>query len=138
MRGVFVVGSRVLRTRTVRNAGKFVVTRGSSLSYDPPPTTHPPTNASHSSTTKVKQYVPTNPQRQNSSTAARTKEGYNCNTPRAWWHLHFLTILHLPGDSASSLRERLVIPPYRGVETFRPLCHRGHRCLMLEAGMAQA
>ena len=100
----------------------------------PPPTTHPPTNPP--------------PQRYNSSGAVRTDQSttaaqyipqrYTCGTPGAGWDLHFLTIFHLPGESASRLRERIFMPPARGVRVRRPLCCREQRGLMCEAGVARA
>ena len=56
----------------------------------------------------------------------------------AGWNLHFSTILHLPGESASRPRERLFMHPARGVGTRRPLCRRGHRGLMCGEGVARA
>ena len=50
----------------------------------------------------------------------------------------FFTILYLWGKSASRSRERLFMPPARGVVTRRRLRRRGHRGLVCEAGMARA
>ena len=83
-----------------------------------PPSTHlPPTDQptitvvngsgavrTDQSTTAAQQYAP---------------QRYTCGTPGAGWDLHFLTILHLPGESASRPRERLFMPPARGVEIRR-------------------
>ena len=71
-----LVGSGVLRTRSmVRSAGRFIFTtprhfvdrQGAANHQAHPPPTHRTTY--HSSTTAVEQYVPTNLQRQHSSTA---------------------------------------------------------------------
>ena len=98
------------------------------------PTTHPPTNPP--------------PQQYNSNGAVRTDQStttaqygpqrYTRNTPGAGWDLHFLTILHLPGESASRPRKRLLMPPACGVGTHRLLCCRAHRGLICGAGVARA
>ena len=59
-------------------------------------------------------------------------------TTGAGWDLLFLTILHLPGERSSRLRERLFMPPIRGVGTRLPLCRREQRGLMCGAGVARA
>ena len=80
-------------------------------------TTHPPTHH-HSSTSAVEQYVPTNPQRQRSTHHSGTlvvMGKTSCGTPGAGGDLHLRTILRLPEESASRPRERIFMPPARGV-----------------------
>ena len=138
-----LVGSRVLRTRsTVRNAGRFVILRLPAISWiasEPPPTKHPPPTTHHpptdQPTTAVQQqWNSTYRPMHNGSTAVRqyAPQRYTCGTPEAGWDLQFLTILHLPGDSTSCPRERLFMPPARGVGTRRPFCRWGR--LMCGAG----
>ena len=121
-------GSGVLRTRsTVRNAGKFVVLRSPATSWiasEPPPTKHPPSThhpppthppTDQSTITAVQQqwsstYRPIH----NCSTAVRqyAPQRYTCGTPGPGWDFfHFLTIVHLPGESASRPRRGFSRPP---------------------------
>ena len=78
---------------------------GESASRHPPSTHHSPRTHRpihhHSSTTAVEQDVPTNPQRQHTAVWHYAPQRYTCGKPGAGWDLHFLTILHLPGKSAS-------------------------------------
>ena len=103
----------------------------------PPPTTHPPTNPPpqhyNSSGAVLTDQSTTAAQQYGSSHHSDTPVG----TPGAGWDLHFLTILYLPGESASRPRESFFIPPARGSGTRQPLCCRGHRWLMCGAGLAR-
>ena len=106
---------------------------GFALSYDyppsgeerePPPTKHPPPTTHPPTTPPPQQYNSSGAVRTDQSTTAAqyAPQRYTCGTPGAGWDLHFFTILHLPGESASRPRERLFMPPARGVGTRRPLC----------------
>ena len=94
--------------------------RARAVTHQAPATHHPPTDqpTTHSSTAAVEQYVSTNPQRQHSSTAVSTTAD-TCGTPRTGWDLHFLTILHFLGESASRHRPSTHQTP----RTHRPTHH---------------
>ena len=132
VRAEHLIDSGVLRIRsTVRNAGRFVLYDAPSscrsrASRHPPSTHHPPPThrpTHRSSTTAVEQYVLINPQRQHSSTVVRNTAVHQ----ELGGIFTFLRFSHLPGESASRCRERLFMPPARGVGTRRPLCRREHR-----------
>ena len=124
-----LIASRVLRSRSpARNAGRFVILRPpamSGIASEPPLTKHPPPThrpTHHSSTTAVQQYVPTNPQQAAQQCSRTHHSSTPAGTRRAGWggDFHFLTILRLPGESASRPRERLFTPPARRVGDRRP------------------
>ena len=112
--------------------------RPPSPNQHPPSTRHPPTHYPthhHSRISTVEQSVPTNPQRQHSSTdhsgspAVRQELGGICSC---------LRLSNFRGRARAMPGRGFSFPSAPGDETLRPLCRRRHRGLMCGAGVARA
>ena len=128
----------------VRNGGKLFFfydpppSRGASeapplSTHHPPPTTHPPTYPpqQHNKSAAVRA--------DQSTTAAHRNHSTSCTRGAACvGDFHFLTVIRLPGESASRPRESVSALPARRVGNRRPLCRWGHGGVMCETAVARA